>query len=60
METKELWGNGGGGGGGCSRLGVIASAVVLDSASWMLTYSGAIERKQVAVYGRIGCGGYCN
>lgn len=54
METKEL----GGWGGGCSRLGVIASAVVLDSASWMLlVYS---ETKQVAAYRRHGSGGYCN
>lgn len=39
-------------GGGC-RLYVIASAIVLNVVSWIsLTYSGAIERKQVAEYGR--------
>lgn len=48
-------------GGGC-RLYVIASAIVLNVVSWIsLTYSGAIERKQVAEYGRgEGGGGYCN
>ena len=41
----------GGVGGGC-RLYVIASAIVLNVDSWIsLTYSEAIERKQVAEYG---------
>ena len=41
----------GGGGGPRCRLYAIASALVLNVDSWIsLTYSGAIERKQVAEY----------
>lgn len=53
---------GDGGVGGGRRLYVIASAIVLNVDSWIsLTYSGAIERKQVAEYGggEEG-GGHCN
>lgn len=48
--------------GGGYRLYAIASAIALSVFSWIsLMYSGAIERKQVAEYGRGGGGGvYCN
>lgn len=44
--------------GGGYRLYAIASAIELSVFSWIsLMYSGAIERKQVAEYGRGGGGG---
>lgn len=44
-------------GGGC-WLYVIASAIVLNVDSWiLLTYSEAIERKQVVEYGGVEGGG---
>ncbi len=47
-----VWMGGDGGMGGGFRLYAIASAIVLNVDSWIsLTYSGAIERKQVAEYG---------
>lgn len=47
-----------GGAGGGRRLYAIASAIVLNADSWIsLTYSGAIERKQVAEYGGVREGG---
>lgn len=62
-----MGGDGGMGWGAGCRLYAIASALVLNVDSWIsLTYSGAIERKQVAEYvggegGREeGRGGYCN
>lgn len=53
----SVWMDGDEGVGGC-RLYMIASAIVLNVDSWIsLTYSGAIERKQVAEYSESEGGG---